>query len=53
MVKSDSTHHGFATNATESLQVAVEDYQNGSRPHLLSAVRNKTKMIHKAGIIFS
>jgi|SRR6185312_11013240 len=28
------------TNAVESIQVGVEDYQNGSRPRLLSAVRN-------------
>src|SRR5258708_35911496 len=34
------------TNAIESIQVGVEDYQAGSRPRLLSAVRN----IH-AGIL--
>jgi hypothetical protein len=34
------------TNATESIQVGVEDYQSGTRPQLLSAVRN----IH-AGIL--
>jgi len=34
------------TNATESLQVGVEDYQNGIRLRLLSVVRN----IH-AGIL--
>ncbi|PYU23337.1 MAG: hypothetical protein DMG30_11925 [Acidobacteria bacterium] len=34
------------TNAIESIQVGVEDYQLGTRPRLLSAVRN----IH-AGIL--
>src|SRR5882762_10250264 len=34
------------TNAIESIQVGVEDYQSGTRPRLLSAVRN----IH-AGIL--
>ena len=34
------------TNAIESIQVGVEDYQHGTRPRLLSAVRN----IH-AGIL--
>jgi hypothetical protein len=34
------------TNAVESIQVGVEDYQTGTRPRLLSAVRN----IH-AGIL--
>lgn len=34
------------TNAVESIQVGVEDYQSGTRPRLLSAVRN----IH-AGIL--
>lgn len=34
------------TNAVESIQVGVEDYQSGARPRLLSAVRN----IH-AGIL--
>lgn len=34
------------TNAVESIQVGVEDYQTGSRPRLLAAVRN----IH-AGIL--
>src|SRR5271168_3509241 len=34
------------TNAVESLQVGLEDYQTGTRPRLLSAVRN----IH-AGIL--
>jgi hypothetical protein len=34
------------TNAVESIQVGVEDYKHGSRPRLLSAVRN----IH-AGIL--
>src|SRR5437879_4668648 len=33
-------------NAIESIQVGVEDYQSGTRPRLLSAVRN----IH-AGIL--
>jgi ribosomal protein L37E len=28
------------TNAVESIQVGVEDYQSGTRPRLLSAVRN-------------
>src|SRR6266404_660376 len=28
------------TNAIESIQVGVEDYQSGTRPRLLSAVRN-------------
>lgn len=28
------------TNAVESLQVGIEDYRSGTRPRLLSAVRN-------------
>jgi len=28
------------TNAVESIQIGVEDYQAGSPPRLLSAVRN-------------
>ena len=40
------TSMDLLTNAVESIQVGVEDYRTGTRPRLLSAVRN----IH-AGIL--